>query len=516
MLALPIYNPDIFWHLSAFRRMAESRALPRADWLSWTREGLPWLDFEWLSQLLFGAVFSTGGLAGLWALKVALALAAAAAFLRVLRLYRLPVSLIAAAVALWFAAILPHLDIRPELFSVIGLLLLFGTLEKARLSMSRPRPAALLVLFALWANLHGGFVFGLALLGAYLPEIGILRLAAAGAGTLLTPFGMQLHLMLWRHAGELRAIKPYILEWSPSRWDDLRRLPKLALMAAGAAAALGIARKERPPWRLAALFAALAWASWSHVRFGVYFASIGIPLAFDWGWRAGLKSWPSSRLGAGGATLILAAGLYSAVLGVRAEVFRRLFDPRFVAIGVTEYLASEPELAKLRLHNPWGWGGYLAWRLYPKYKIFQDGRYLFHPLLTEAAEAVRDAGRWQEFLDRHQIEVAIIENYRVMLPAMKRYANGEEKPFPRPHFVFYMPRSSWALVYWDAKALAFVRRKAVDPRWLAAREFRYVRPHDDAAREEALASGEISRRAVEREFARHGEQLTRFAEEAVR
>ena len=66
---VPIANPDLFWHLSAARWMAAHHAVPRADWLSLSMSGAPWLDFEWLSQLVFGAFYKLGGFFGLWLLK---------------------------------------------------------------------------------------------------------------------------------------------------------------------------------------------------------------------------------------------------------------------------------------------------------------------------------------------------------------------------------------------------------------------------------------------------------------
>ena len=54
---LPFANPDLFWHLNAARRIVETGAIPRADWLSYTRAGAPWVDFEWLSQLLWLGAF---------------------------------------------------------------------------------------------------------------------------------------------------------------------------------------------------------------------------------------------------------------------------------------------------------------------------------------------------------------------------------------------------------------------------------------------------------------------------
>ena len=42
----PVRDPDLWWHLSAGRFLRETLAIPRADWLSHTMAGKPWVDFE--------------------------------------------------------------------------------------------------------------------------------------------------------------------------------------------------------------------------------------------------------------------------------------------------------------------------------------------------------------------------------------------------------------------------------------------------------------------------------------
>src|SRR5436190_1204712 len=106
-LALPIYNPDLYWHLSAGKRIFETRAIPTADWLSATRAGTPWIDFEWLTQLLYYGVHAAAGFAGLWALKVALFAVLARLAWALVRPHAPDGPLAWAALALWAAALLP-------------------------------------------------------------------------------------------------------------------------------------------------------------------------------------------------------------------------------------------------------------------------------------------------------------------------------------------------------------------------------------------------------------------------
>jgi len=159
MLAMPIGDPDLWWHLSAARRMLDTWSFPRADWLSFTRAGAPWVDFEWLSQLALGGAWGAGRMAGLLALKIALLLWAGWWLERGMRARGVRAPERAAALALCAAAMIPRSDARTELFSFV----FFAALTRRD---EAPRPAPAAGLFALWANLHAGFAYGLLFLGA--------------------------------------------------------------------------------------------------------------------------------------------------------------------------------------------------------------------------------------------------------------------------------------------------------------------------------------------------------------
>ena len=498
-LLLPVSNPDLFWQLSAARRIVETGAIPRADWLSWTMNGAAWVDFEWATQLVFGAVYHAGGLAGVWLLKIGLLLLAAWRLDKWLKLYGLGPEWRAAGVALWSAAMLPGADARPELFSVLFFIESFRRLEQWRVNGRAPGTFFTVILFAVWANLHAGFAYGLALLAVY-TAAGLPRylLPLALAATLLNPGGWKLYAVLAAHV-QSSGVAAWIDEWKPPRLSNPWRWGELALVPLSALAALSALSRGRLAWAPAAVLAVLAGLALRHARLGVYFVSAGVPLALAWLAASGMRL----RRAAAAALALLCLG-WSAWCAWPQGLMRRVFDDRFVPSGTAAYLEAEQSaLAGRRLYNPWGWGGYLGWRLGPGWPVFQDGRYLFHPLLLESAEASGDAQGWAAFLDRKGVEVALLENVPLMLATTRRYPDGSEKAFRRPYYATFMPRERWALVYFDAKALVFVRRGAAAPAWLQAHEFRWLKPRDEAAREDALARGEIPAKELEAERVRY-------------
>ncbi|MEK9146275.1 MAG: hypothetical protein AAB339_11760, partial [Elusimicrobiota bacterium] len=130
VLLLPVSDPDLWWHLSSGRWMAEHLRWPRAEWLSFTLQGRPWADFEWLGQLVFHGAFSLGGLGALWALKTALLGCVAWLLWRLLQGLSAPAR--AAGLAFWAACMIPRSDLRIELFSCAAFAALLLGLERIR------------------------------------------------------------------------------------------------------------------------------------------------------------------------------------------------------------------------------------------------------------------------------------------------------------------------------------------------------------------------------------------------
>lgn len=455
---LPLSNPDLFWHLSAARRMRETLSVPTTDWLSSTRAGAPWVDFEWACQLVFDALHRAGGMHALWLFKAAMIAASAWLLLKTLELYEADAPTSSAALALWGASSLTRSDIRPELFSLIGFGLVFLGMERRRLGRSVPGPAWWAALFCVWANLHPGFVYGLALIGLYgaWPYLG-----AAVLGSLLQVQGPAGLGVLWTHWRDSGNIGLRLSEWRPVRFDDPWHWPFwTALFSACGAALLCLRARRRPPLGPLAAVLFFGFAASRHSRMAAYAVACCVPLTVAFlkdsvRGRALLRPW-------GAGCVIAVFGAFSLHCSLGYGFGRTAFNDHFIARGAAEFLAAQtPELPRRNLYNPWGWGGYLGWRLHPGWLVFQDGRYVFHDLLKETGDALASPADWQAFLDRRAIDIALMED----LPLF-------EESTGLPYHVAFMPRERWALVYRDGRALVFARRASVPRPWLAARELR--------------------------------------------
>ena len=156
-------DPDTYLHIAAGRWILAHGALPVRDPFSHSMPGASWISSEWLAQVVLAAVYDQFGWRGV-VLLTAAGVAVAVGLLTRFLLRRLPAlpTLVAAGAAI--ALLQPHCVARPHVLA-LPLLVLWSAVLLAARDDDRPPSFALLPVMALWANVHGSFLFGLALAG---------------------------------------------------------------------------------------------------------------------------------------------------------------------------------------------------------------------------------------------------------------------------------------------------------------------------------------------------------------
>ncbi|OGS51600.1 MAG: hypothetical protein A3J79_14630 [Elusimicrobia bacterium RIFOXYB2_FULL_62_6] len=511
---LPVINPDLFWHLSAGRFMFDHGAVPRADFLSWTMAGRPWFDFEWLAQLIYYWLFLKGGMTALYVFKAGLLLLTLVPFYQVIRLHKAEGSAFFLLPAL-AGALVTNSDLRPENFSVLFFAVVFWRLEAARLAPSFRAGAAGLALtlglFAVWTNLHAGFLYGAALIGFYaagdlfegaLPYIYGRRrdipvgkwaqylkfLAAALAASFINPYGWRLYEVIANHQRHIAVLQEYIQEWKPFDLTNIYQWPYIALLSLAFGRVLWRFLKTKAivyEHLIALLF--FAWSSSNHSRHAPFF-SIAAAIC--------LASVPVSAA----ARPLLRSALKLVLIAVFALYYKLFVWSQYsgpawfgnCSESLVVFLNENAgRLSGLRLFNYWGWGGYLGFALSPDYKVFADGRYLFHEFLEEIMNSRNNPAAWQHFNAKYGFELMVLNRDQSRISVKHRFESGREAVALRPAYLFYLPKKDWAVVYWDAKVVVLVKRAAADPAWLAANEYKLLRPDDMENAAAAALEGEL-------------------------
>ncbi len=273
---------DTWSHLATGEWMFAHGAVPRADPFSHSMPGAPWTAHEWLSEILMTLAFRCGGWSGVALLTGAAA--AGAALIMGLRVARdlsgaaLGVT-VALGVELWTANLLarPHVLALP-----LAAAWTVGLLDARDRAKAPPLWFALMMI--LWSNMHGGFVFGLALIGPFALEAvaaaprgarfaalsawALFGLAAIGAA-LVNPYGVEALLFPFRLMGVENLSR--ISEWAPQDFGQLGPMEIALLLLVGFALTRPMAT---PPLR-AALLAGLLAMALQHARHAQLLGLIG-------------------------------------------------------------------------------------------------------------------------------------------------------------------------------------------------------------------------------------------------
>ncbi|WP_407167245.1 hypothetical protein [Bradyrhizobium sp. ORS 111] len=434
-------DSDTYWQIAVGRWILDHGTVPSVDIYSFTRAGEPWMSSSWLSQVLYALAYDLAGWTGPAALA-AICIAAAFAHLTAILSCRMP-SIYASVVALAaFALSTSHLLARPHVLVLPVMIAWTNGLMGA--SEHRQAPSFwLLPLIALWANLHGGFLFGLVLVGAFALDaiwnaapaqrpplalrwtgFGIAALAAC----CVTPYGWgsifaSLKIL---SLGELLHL---IGEWMPVDFGRSGGFEFAVIALIAAALYRGV---RLPPPRIA-LVLGLLYMALSHVRNIEIFALllpmvVLTPVAAQFGLQAArvvrLRAAPAVAL------LVALCGSTWAVAGSD-----RIAPPAAQSPEAAVDLLKARNLR--RVLNDLPFGGYLIWRQVP---VFVDGRAELYGEAFDVAYyralQLKDVDCFIDLLRTYSIDAVMLEP---TTPAIKLldHIGGWQRVYADDHAVVY-------------------------------------------------------------------------------
>ena len=262
-------DPDTMWQITVGQWILDHHAVPETDIYSFTMYGQPWISTQWLAQVLLAktfALFGWGGPVVLASTAIALTFALLAANLS----RRLSESATLVFVAAALALMAPHLLARPHVLAMPVMVLWIGALIEAADRHEAPS-FWLLPLVALWANLHGGFVFGLFFAGAVALDCIVsaeprarkalvLRWGIFGCAALAvaccTPYGWNAILASQKILA-LGSALPLIMEWHAADFSSVGPFEIMLLVGIGLALYRGV---KLQPMRIVLLLGLLHMA----------------------------------------------------------------------------------------------------------------------------------------------------------------------------------------------------------------------------------------------------------------
>jgi hypothetical protein len=489
-----IWHTDVWGHLAYGRLIVANGAIPATEPLMPLCSGVPFADFSGLSEVIGYTAYRWQGIAALQFLYAASVTFCVSllAWCSLRKTKSFAAAALAAGLYVWVDW--QQLAIaRPQLAGSVCFLLVFalGTARLPpsrlrgtggrRLSRSFARPFLVLLLFAAWANLHGSFLVGLALLAALtvgragdvLRRTGTLRAVARGArvrrrmiflilaaaGTTLNPYGWRIYPAAWQLSSNANLAD--LVEWKPlSLWMTQgraalavsigliglylltpRRISTTELLLLGGLGAATLATSRMIVW-------------WGPIA--AYYASLHAAAVWRQRWQRGgsigastrlSRTWPTQRDGLAGLVIVsvaIASTPLAQALWRGGNADPHLGLSAQTPIDATEFLCAHPPHGQV--FNTLEWGDYLLWAGPPGIEVFVASHVHLvpQPVWQDYVRVITLEADWQAILERYRVNTAVldVDQHAALADALR------EDP-------------AWSIVYDDERALIVVRQRAL-------------------------------------------------------
>jgi hypothetical protein len=446
-------DSDMYWALRVGKEIVEQGTIIRTDPITYTHAGNDWVAHSWLFDV---------GLYGMYAWLQYHGLVLLVALLAMLTMGLLWLQLSGPAVyrtlAVVFAGLIaaPTWTPRPQMVTMLLLCLVILLLLLHRKLRKRAILFALPPVMILWANLHGGYVLGLGVIGIMVAgelldrflinttqnSMGwlqwrdlVITLAVCTLATLATPYGFGTWEISVSTFG--MGVNAVISEWQSPDFNDPTMLPFL-LSLIGLVVLLAVAGKKLRGWEVLTLASFVYFALSARRQVGVYAIAV-MPIVARTGWTW-LRAWGGNLritltnqnkkwrtffekvsvqaspkenkavnlLIVGVLALVCWGKLVYVSMPVLVE---QQLNPTVFPVGAVEMLKETPLAGNL--FNEYDWGGYLSW-FAPQIPVYIDARadlfgddFIFHWL--DVVNANLD---WEEEFARWGITAVLIKPER--------------------------------------------------------------------------------------------------------
>jgi hypothetical protein len=460
-------DPDTLWHIRTGQWILDQASFPVVDSYSYTAAGQRWISVEWLSDIVFSLAYRIAEWAGVVVLSTTLCAAIIATLCWYL-LRNLRFSVAIAWTAVTALAISPHFLARPHLFSYLLMLFWLATLlDNYDKPDFKPTTLLLCAIIVLWANLHGSFTFGLALLGIFIGysccekisqrdysacRRNLITAIFVGFCALATPYGIYSALLTLETSSLAYALQ-HIQEWHSPNFQQQR--VHLVLMVGLLVTLVGLGVRVRGPRLI--VFGMILLLGLSHARgLLIFFLLVPVilarPLSECLPWfrptHADLSQDPQAANADPVSLYLRRRSVAISLVFLTSAVVVTAASWRRINVGPPETVAPKEAIDFVRragitgnVFNSYNFGGYL---IFLKIPTFIDGR-----IPPYSDEFVRRVGQAVNLADIND-SFRLLDEYKVNWVLLR----------PVEPMTKALARSgSWNQVYSDEYAVVFVRRE---------------------------------------------------------
>ncbi|QEG33225.1 hypothetical protein [Bythopirellula goksoeyrii] len=310
-LTLNLVDPDLWGHVQYGQDWLAEGQLPRTATHTFTAEGFRWINHENIAELALAYGYENVGGPGMLVAKCLIGMAVVLSMVWIATLRGTNPYIAWVWMLVVTTNLQPFFLLRPQLLSFVYCAVTLVLLDRAFCHWQQRREVRwgllwlLPVVVALWVNSHGGFLAGLAIIGAYLggrilelllshPSAGpprgpgmleasvppaeasrlalsninrskVALLALVGvaclAATFVNPYGLEMHRWL---ATSLSQPRPEITEWLAPHPGDPVFWPWLTMITIAGVSLLASTRRR--DWVEIAILLLVVWQSAMHLR----------------------------------------------------------------------------------------------------------------------------------------------------------------------------------------------------------------------------------------------------------
>jgi hypothetical protein len=366
-------DPDFGWHFKMGELITKS-GIPKTDPFSYTMPSFPFIDHEWLSNVIIYNLYQTFGYNSLIFLYSVLALLSI-----LIILPKCKVEFVIPPAILSYSVLLPYFGVRPQVISWLFLAVLLKVVLNNHLWDKYKYFLPILVL--IWTNLHGSFDLSLVvilitiLVKAWQNKKLILAdwtiFILSTLATFINPYGPRVYVEIWSQ------ISDSSLHWRISEWQSsLLRFDASYLLLIALSAGYIKRYFRKLSFLNLSLFFFFLVLGLSTLRHNPFFSIIAIftiilstnMLIQDISKLKG-AIWRFKRV------YLFFTGLCIMLFGIQSYLTYTnlgiLNEKDFYPKKAVQFL-KEQNLPG-NIFNHYDWGGYLIWK-YPEKKVFIDGR----------------------------------------------------------------------------------------------------------------------------------------------
>lgn len=469
-----IRDPDFFWHLKTGEWIWQHGKLPAKDPFSYTTEGLESvrerviMTSPWLSQVIFWLSYRVADMSGIVLLRFVIVgnlLFAMAMRKGGDRVFSTGLLL------LFFVLLLKSYPIeRPQVFSFLFFAVMLHLLEgqkqhdtpdKADSRYGRSFLIVLPLLMLVWANMHGGYVVGVAAILVYVTCEGIKFLSPA-----LNPMKKRDYRMLLT-AGVMGVLISFVnpntyhvfadnilfqreyvtannIEFQStirffSKYHDPAVIIYWCILFLAGVGMLFTAKKT--DISEAVLLGATGYFSFTALRYVAFFLIAALPVV--------------ARIFSGGKllkpvrALVLAGSVAACIFFTSGHIATKnlmtgnWIDAQKFPVAGADFIRAND--LRGNMYNYFDWGGYLIWRLAPERKVFIDGRTLYphtyhqsDVIDTADARPIGPLPSWKAALEQYNVNYTVTP---ASLPLVRALSEDRE----------------WIPVFLDSTAVIFAK-----------------------------------------------------------